>query len=91
MFDKAKERTAASFGASVGASLGRGPVSAGVAAGFGGAIGYVAGALTPCGCGGKKLVPDGGTNNARAAAGRDHAEGEPQGRISIPVEDTDDR
>lgn len=61
-----KERSAASVGASIGASLGakRGPFAAGLGAGLGGATGYIAGALTP-GCGGKKLLPDGGQQEAR--------------------------
>lgn len=88
MFGKAKERTAASFGASVGASLGRGPVSAGVAAGFGGALGYVAGAVTSCGCGSKRLVPDGGRSEHRSTA---EANDEPLGRVTIPVEDASER
>jgi hypothetical protein len=60
-----KERNAASVGASIGASLGgkRGPFSAGIGAGLGGAAGYIAGALTP-GCGGTKLLPDGGHRDA---------------------------
>jgi hypothetical protein len=77
---KGKERSAASVGASIGASLGArsGPFSAGVGAGLGGAAGYIAGALTP-GCGGTKLLPDGGQ--------RDTSDGRRDEGVAIPVEE----
>ena len=58
-----KSKMAASAGASFGASLGGkvGPFAAGLGGGLGGAAGYIAGSLIPdCGCGGKKLLADGG-------------------------------